>query len=58
MATSGVAVYLRLISKTFIRQAIAQHQAEELGRRVVEEFEKDVAKDSALQQKTKKIIVE
>lgn len=58
MATSGVGVYLKLQSQTFNKLPIARDQAEELGKRVVEEFEKDVTKDSALQRKTKKIVVE
>jgi len=57
-AKSGVNVYLRLECNTFIRLPIAADQAAQLGQRVVEEFEKDVAKDPALGEATKRIMVE
>ena len=57
-AQNGVNIYLRLESNTFRRLPLAENQAALLGRRVAEEYEKDVAKDPAIGEATQRIMVE
>jgi len=57
-AQNGVNIYLRLESNTFRRLPIAENQAAILGERVAEEYEKDAAKNPAIGEATKRIMVE
>jgi hypothetical protein len=55
---SGADIYLRLESNTYRRVPIPKSQAEPLGKRVDEEFEKDVAKHPEVGKTTETIMVE
>ena len=55
---SGINIYLRLETNTYKRLPIPESQAEPLGKRVDEEFEKDVTKNPETGEATKNIMVE
>jgi hypothetical protein len=56
-AQNRVNIYLRLESNTFRRFPIAENQTVLLRQRVIEKYENDTAKNPAIRETTKRIMV-